>query len=108
MERIRADQFDVAAPGANTNILNDSLTPTATCLMRVTVALNAASVFNVTFTRGGSTRTFGLNGSVALAANDLYIFDFNVSVLDVINFQVETDTIIRKLHVSEIQNSDGA
>ena len=101
-----------AAPGANTNILTASITPSQTAsAYRVTVALATASVFNV-FCDSGTDYTFGLNGSTALNAGDLYTFVFGVThntdgslgtgTAVAYNFRVETDGVIQLLLVDEI------
>lgn len=93
----------IAAPGANTNIFTDNLTPVYSCsVFRVTVALTTASVFNVIMTDGTTSYTNGLNLSVALQAGDLYTFTFGVHNGNTYNFQVETDSVIRILQVDEV------
>jgi len=99
---LRSDGHNIAAPGANTNILTTGITPNRNGKMRVAVVLATTSVFNVTFTRGATTFTCGLNDSVALPSGDLKEFEFSVSTSDTVNFQVETDGIIRKLQVGEV------
>ena len=112
----RAVVFNLAAPGANTDILAAELTPNHEgSYFRVTVVLATASVFNHVITDStGTPVTFtnGLNSSVALAAGDEYVFEFaapktttagtNTSPLTH-NFQVETDGIIRLLVVDEMR-----
>lgn len=98
----RFEGFDIAAPGANTNIMTTSITPLMSCRLRVGVVLETASVFNVTETSGATTNTYGLNESVPLAANDYYVFDVPAGAAYSYNFQVETDGIIGRLTVSEV------
>ncbi len=106
----RATVYAGAAPGANTNIITPiSAGPNASAF-RVTVCLTTASVFNVRVTDGSTAYTMGLNGSVALAAGDLYTFTFGVRSVSsqtgttalTYSFQVETDSVINYLLVEEI------
>jgi hypothetical protein len=101
---IKSDNFNVPAPGANSDILTTSLTPIYGAAFRITVCLATASVFNVTITRSGTTYTAGLNSSVALNAGDLYTFVFGVSTSNAYNFQVETNGVIRILQVDEVSS----
>ena len=107
-----ASIFNLAAPGANTDILSSSITLKEGGAWRVTVALTTASVFNVTYTDGTTTHALGLNSSVALLAGDLYTFAFGGSPIETssgstntlsINFQVETDSVIELLIIEEVQ-----
>ncbi len=100
--RNQADLFNRTAPGANTNILAASFTPRQSAVLRITVVLATASVFNITETVSGVTNTYGLNRSVALTAGDAETFTFGASPAASYNFQVENDGIIRKLHVDEV------
>lgn len=101
---VKSDNFNVSAPGANTNILSTSLTPAYGGAFRVTVCLATSSVFNVTITRSGTTKTCGLNASTALNAGDLYTFSFGVSTGNTYNFQVETNSIINILQIDEVSS----
>lgn len=101
---IRHEGFNIAAPGANANILSSSITPNYGCALRVTVCLATTSVFNVTMTQGSTTFTCGLNSSVALVSGDLYTFSFGGNTDTAYNFQVETDGIIRILQVDEVSS----
>ena len=98
---MRAERFNVSAPGINTNILATSLTPTMSGFFVVSVSLTTGAVFNVTETQSGTTYTNGLNKSNALNAGDKYVFTFPVSQSTAYNFQVETDSVIRELTVAE-------
>ncbi len=99
-----------SAPGANTNIITPITPGPNASAYRVTVCLTTASVFNVRVTNGSTAYTMGLNGSVALAAGDLYTFVFGVratssqtgSTALTYSFQVETDSVINYLLVEEI------
>ena len=101
----RADSFNVSAPGANTDILSAAITPVYYGAFRITVSLTTGSVFNYTEARSGTTFTHGINSSVALNAGDAYIFNVDVSPLSTYNFQVETNSVIRQLKVSEIPSA---
>lgn len=104
---LKSDNFTIAAPGANTNILSTSLTPSMGGYFQVFVVLATTSVFNMTDTRSGTTYTVGLNKSTALVSGDGYTFTFPVSTLSAYNFQVETDSIIRILRVMEVSDPAG-
>jgi len=93
--------FNVTAPGANTNILSTSITPRADGVMRLTIVLAVSSVFNVTITNGGTTFTCGLNSSTTLNSGDLYFFSFGMNSSNTYNYQVETNGVIRVLQVEE-------
>lgn len=103
---VRASEFAKAAPGANTNILSESITPKMGGAFRVTVVLAVASVFNVRASNGSTAYTWGLNRSVALSAGDIYTFTFGVVPAESYNFQVETDGIIQKLQVDEVTSGE--
>lgn len=100
-----------AAPGANTAIFGGIAPTTAFATFRVTVALATASVLNMTETpSGGTKKTYGLNGSVPLAANDEYEFNIQVVKFSTLggttamsyDFEVETDSVLNKLIVEEL------
>ncbi len=105
-----ATVYALAAPGANTNIITPITPGPNASAFRVTVALTTSSVFNVRVTNGTTAYTLGLNGSVALAAGDLYTFVFGVRATSTqtgttaltYSFQVETDSVINYLLVEEI------
>jgi hypothetical protein len=101
--------FNQSAPGANTDIISGGLViggatgVQGICALAVTVTLATASVFNYTRTRGGTTFTIGIYQSVALASGDGYgPFLIPVAPGDTINFQVETDGVIRQLLVEGV------
>jgi hypothetical protein len=104
---VKADEFNVAAPGANTDILATSLTPSMGGYFQVFVVVGTGSVFNMTDTQGATTFTVGLNKSTALVAGDGYTFSFPVSTDSAYNFRVETDGIIRRLIVLEVSDPAG-
>lgn len=98
-----ADEFNVAAPGVNTDILGADLTPThSPSRLRVTVLLATESVFKARVARSGTTFDADFNGGSALKANSLYTFDLVWMAEDAVNFQVETDGVIQKLQADEI------
>lgn len=104
---LKSDEFTIPAPGANTNILSTSLTPTYGGYFQVFVTLTTGSVFNMMEARGGTTYAVGMNKSTALVAGDGYVFSFPVSPSSTYNFQVETDSVIRVLRVLEISDPAG-
>lgn len=101
-----------SAPGVNTNILATGIVPPKDVgAFRITVALAAASVFNVRVTDGTTAYTQGLKESAALNAGDLYTFTMGVSRTSdgsedgttlTYNFQVETDGVIQTLIVDGV------
>ena len=101
---VKVDLFDEPAPGENANILEESISLTASGALRVTVSLTTESVFNVIVSRSGTSFTIGLNASAALNAGDLYTFTFGASKNNTYNFQLETDSVIRVLQVEEVLN----
>ena len=107
-----ASVFNMAAPGANTDILGSNLTLKEGGAWRITVGLTTSSIFNVVITDGTTSHVLGLNSSSALNAADLYTFTFGGSPIESnsgnsntlsINFQVETDSVIEYLIVEEVQ-----
>lgn len=100
-------EYAKAAPGANTTFSTFKVSPVCG-MVRITVAVTTSTVLNLTVTDGSTAYVLGLNGSVALAASDLYSFvvplrytsngDDGGTVLTY-GFQVETDSIIRILWV---------
>ena len=101
----RTRSYDLAAPGANTNILGTAITPREDGFFVVTVCLTTGSVFNVTTSDGTTTFTNGLNASAALNAGDVYTFTFGVIASLGYNFQVETNSAIRMLIVHEVTDA---
>lgn len=109
--------FNRAAPGANTDIIANgitnlinskttatSLTPSVDCYYAVSVALTTGSVFNMTETISGTTFTYGIDSSTTLAAGDLYGWSLiPVITAATYNFQVETNSIIQRLYIAELQ-----
>lgn len=100
---VKANSFNVAAPGVNTNILAVSLTPTnSPATFRIDVTLAVASVFKARLTQGATTFDRKFNAGVALVAGGAYMFDVLVHTGDTVNFQVETDGVIQVLKVVEL------
>lgn len=100
---LRHDGFNIAAPGANTNIIT-SLTPRSQSLKaRVSVLLAVAAVFKARITQGATTFDAKFLSGGAVPAGCLYTFDLPLTGVDTYNFQVETDGIIQRLHVIELQ-----
>src|SRR5687768_1354605 len=96
-------KYALAAPGANTDF--GAFTPQyPVSQVRMSIAVTTSTILNLSVTDGTTGYILGLNGSVALAAGDLYTFTFPISKLsaggDVVSasskalsyaFQVETD-----------------
>lgn len=103
----RVRRYNISAPGANTNILSTNVTPALDGVWVVTVCLTTGSVFNLVTTDGTTSFTNGLNASAALNAGDVYTFSFGVMTSLSYNFQVETNSVIRKLIVHEMTGPVG-
>lgn len=110
--------FNRSAPGANTdiiangitNILNGattatSYTPSVDCYIAVSIVVATASVVNMTETYSGTTFTYGLERSATVSSGDLFGWSLiPVFTACTYNFQVETDSIIRRLAIVELQS----
>lgn len=115
--------YNIAAPGATTNIITKSptgatitgLTPrNATAALRVTVCLATTSIFDCNVTDGTTAFTWHLNGGTSLTGGCIYSFEIPASGLAatqtqttspkalVWNFQVETNGVIQELEVDEV------
>lgn len=113
----RAVVYNLAAPGAATDILSADLTPNHEgCMYHIFVVLETASVFNhVIVDSAGApvTKTIALNGGVALLANTQYEFwctgakTANLSGTATgplkHNWQVATNGVIALLVVDEVR-----
>lgn len=110
--------FNRAAPGANTDIIATTITnivtgaltttnyysPNVDCCIIVSVALSTASVFNMTESDGTNSFTNGINSSVSLGLGDLYSWSLiPVKAGYQYNFQVETNSIIRRLFIVQLE-----
>lgn len=107
-----ADRHDIAAPGANTNILTTGITITANSTISgifITVALATASVFVVrevgtdAVSGGAVDNLLRMNSAGPIGILMPTRLEFPVSRGFTYNFQVETNGIIRKLHVEGVQ-----
>ena len=97
------DGYNIAAPGANTNIITGIAPKLGAGIFRIGLALATASVFNYTVTDGTTGFTVGLYASAALTAGDQYLLDIpHLGPSYTYNFQVETDGIVRVLTVHEL------
>ena len=110
--------FNRAAPGANediiasgqTNLVTGATTmtsfqPSVDGYMAISIALATASVVNLTETYSGTTNTYGLERSATIAVLDLYGWSLiPVSVACTYNIRVETDSVISRLFIAELQN----
>ena len=104
-----AQEFNKAAPGANTNILDANVTPvqmgTDSPIFRVTACLAVSSVLNVVITDSdGNSETIGLNDNAAITADAMFREAFAVRSDYTYNFQVETDGEIKLLLVDQIND----
>lgn len=97
------DGANIAAPGANTDILSTpidmTLYPGVKTLL-VTVALATSSVFSYMLGRGITAQVkTTLNSGTALVIIASYTFPIRVGPTDKINFQVVTDSVINRLYI---------
>jgi len=90
--------YNLPAPGANTGI-SGGVVPKEGRL-RITVALSTSSVVNVTATDGTTTHKWGLSLSAALQAGDLYSWEFDVMGELTYDVEVETDSVIECLTIT--------
>ena len=97
----RAAIFNGAAPGANTDILSDSITPTQGCVFaRVAMCTSTATIIKLTASDGTTTHSIVLTanpGTATSPANTLYKFEFGVDPALSYNVQVGTDSVIEQL-----------
>lgn len=100
-------EYAKPAPGANTTFSTFKVSPVCG-MVRITVCLATTSVLNLTCTDATTAYVNGLNGSVALAAGDVYGWTFplrytsngdDAGTVLTYGFQVETDSVIRFLFV---------
>lgn len=111
--------FNRAAPGANTDIISTSITnlvtqaatatsyftPSVDGYMAISIALATASVVNLTETYSGTTNTYGLERSSTVSLLDLFGWSLiPVSTQCRYNLQVETNSIISRLFIAELQS----
>lgn len=116
---LRLAYFNRAAPGANTAIISTSITnlvtgqntttayfqPTVDGYMAISIALATASVVNLTETYNGTKNVYGLERSSTLSLLDLFGWSLiPVSVACTYNLEVETDSVISRLFIAELQN----
>lgn len=95
-------EWNISAPGANTDAITDVTWPSSRAA-RVTVQVATGTVVNLMVTRGATEFALGLNASSALTAGALYTFDvYSLETGDVVNLQVETDSVIQTLGIDEV------
>lgn len=90
-----SSNVSISAPGANTDAISDVTFPGKN-LCRVTVQVATSTVVNLMVDRTGASEVaLGLNANTALTAGCLYVFDVpGLLTGDVINVQVETDSVV--------------
>ena len=100
-----AKYWNVSAPGANTDAITDiTWGEEETC--RVSVQVATSSVVNLMVQRGATEKALGLNSNIALTAGALYQFDVaGMELGDVVNFQVETDSVLDKIDVGALRST---
>lgn len=103
---VLVDEVELAAPGANTNIAEASLTVEAKRayqVYRVTCCFAVSTVVKAIVTRpGGSALPNKFNNATAIEADAVGIFDIPVTGGDDFQLQIETDGAIRKLHIARV------
>ena len=101
MAAIRRETFfNLAAPGASTNIFSSSIKPkTGSVKARVTVALTVSGLLTVNAIDSPPTASYSfvLNEGSALAAGSLYTFEFGTDPALSYNVQLGTDGIVGQL-----------
>ena len=103
IQRSQFQGFDIAVPGANTGITGGVQAILGRGAMRIWISVETASVVNVTITDlTPTTKTIGLNMSVALQASDLYVFDTPSFANFTYDVEVETNGVIALLKMEEI------
>lgn len=91
------------AKNADTVVLGTAIAPTYNySLFRIMVAINSATVFNATITKGTNTQTVKFNSGSNLVANALYIFDMLVHTGDTLNFKCTGAVTYLVLRIQEI------
>ena len=97
----------LAAPGANTDFLNGTTGLTWAGgdgeVMRIMIQCETSTILNAMINDGTNEIDLGLNSNTALVAGAAYVFDIPVRPGDVINLQVESDSVIDKLSVGAVQ-----
>ena len=91
----RASVFNGSAPGSNTDIFTDSLSPKRGCVYaRLTTVFSTTTVVNVTASDGTTTHAMKLGATVAGEVN---VFEFSVDPALTYNVQIVTDSVIETL-----------
>lgn len=94
--------FD-ASPGANTDILGESVTADDPPQMfRIQVSLSSAAILNRQVTRDGTTKTIQFNSGATLGATQGFQFDHAVRDGDSVNYHVESAVTVDYLSVVQI------
>ena len=95
----------VAAPGANTDFITDyTWKHEDGSRLRLSIQVATSSVVNLMVNDGTNEIDRGANSNTALVAGAQYEFDFsNVKRGDVINIQVETDSIIDDWSIARVK-----
>ena len=91
-------------PADETNILGRDIVPrNAPSLLRIFIAIDAASKLYAHITRAGTTNTVVFNADTNLTADALYAFDMLLSTLDTaITFEINAQTAVVSLTMQEI------
>lgn len=95
--------WEVSAPGANTDAITD-ITWGSDHPLRLTIQCDTGTVVNLMVSSGGTENALGLNGNTALTAGAVYVFDVpGIPDAATVNVQVETDSAIPMLSIGEVR-----
>ena len=94
--------FNISAPGANTDAITD-VNWGSRRVCRLTIQCATSTVVNLMVTRSSTEKALAMNDNAALTAAALYVFDIpGLDSGDLVNVQVETDSVIDILALDEV------
>ena len=94
--------WEVSAPGANTDAITD-ITWVSERALRLTVQCDTGTVVNVMVTSGATENALGMNANVAVTAGALYTWDVHgIPDGSTVNVQFETDSAAAVIAVGEV------
>lgn len=99
---VRASEYAESVASATGILGSQFMVSDGAPVLRVTVALSSAVVFQMTMNDGATTVTVDLNGGTALTADALYTFTFGARPGYNYNFQTVGATTVRLLFVEEV------
>ena len=104
----RIQRFNLAAPGADTNIFTAIVPRDNSGIWRISIALTVSSTLNLSVTDGTTTHILALNGNVPLTAASMFNFSIGVTRQDQSNnnlsysLQIGTDGVVEFLIIDEL------